>query len=915
MFVLYCVKEDMIQCLEPILKNTFRPSHILFQSGFVLMIIWANSYVLRAQTQIYWTSKLHGVLTSNEMNAHAMDTIIPIDRIQHLALDSINQVMYWTTGANKIVRLDLTNPNAREEVIVSVPHLGIEHIALDTENRQLYWTDWRGGQGRIRKVDLTTGDILTLELITGLRHPNGLALDMRGRKIYWSDYITDKIQRANLDGTAVEAIVDTDLVTPEDIALDLGSNKIYWCDQGNNRIERADLSGDNREILVEDIDGCEDITLDLINRTMYWTDHVAGKIQRANIDAPLPLMPEDVLVGINYPNTVIIDLSTSKLYWSEWLGSQIQQVRLGSKEKENFMLGGLSEPNDILVHPKDSKIYWVDKGAKRIQRSDLNGLHIETFSLKGVDTPNHIALDIEGNTMYWTDEGSGKIQRAAIHGSLSPRVEDIVTGLDKPQGIALDTKQGNVYWTDEGTRKIQRTSLNGGVIEDLITNQLLTPNEIELDLTNNKMYWADQRAHKIQRSDLDGLDIQELISHNDGLGLPSDIALDVDNDKIYWVDGFTNKIQKANLDGSAIIDVIDTDSITPLKIALYLIPEDSLYIQGEINACADDIYEYTISVDKASSYEWLIENGTAIGRKDSTAIRVRWAESGTANLSVRALDGLNVIDSAQLTVEVFTLPEPSIQGNFISCAGSVETYTYPQFNVESLISWNITGGVILSGQETGQVEVLWDTGNDAAIQLIESHPIAACENFVNQTVQVVNPFVEITSETPNPQACGGEPIKLIHHTELLVQQYHWYKEGEVDPINDGSFIFVNTPGKYWLEVNTNCGWIRSNDFQLGGSEIYIPDLFSPNGDGVNDRFTICSDSPDHITQIEFNVFDKQGNLVFSGNRIDQLVCKGTSLEQGWDGGNYPTDTYIWTLKVTFEKCGEKQEKGFVRLLR
>ena len=52
-----------------------------------------------------------------------------------------------------------------------------------------------------------------------------------------------KIQRANLDGTGVEDLVASGLVTPQGLALDVPGGKMYWVDSGAGFIQRANLSG------------------------------------------------------------------------------------------------------------------------------------------------------------------------------------------------------------------------------------------------------------------------------------------------------------------------------------------------------------------------------------------------------------------------------------------------------------------------------------------------------------------------------------------------------------------------------------------------------------------------------------------------------------------------------------------------
>ena len=69
--------------------------------------------------------------------------------------------------------------------------------------------------------------------------------------MYWTDWGTDKIQRANLDGSGVEDLVTSaGLLTPQAIALDAGGGKMYWTDYGTDKIQRANLNGSQVEDLV-----------------------------------------------------------------------------------------------------------------------------------------------------------------------------------------------------------------------------------------------------------------------------------------------------------------------------------------------------------------------------------------------------------------------------------------------------------------------------------------------------------------------------------------------------------------------------------------------------------------------------------------------------------------------------------------
>src|ERR671910_686624 len=69
-------------------------------------------------------------------------------------------------------------------------------------------------------------------------------------KMYWTDLGIHKIQRVNLNGTGLEDLVTTGLITPRGIALDVVGGKMYWTDGVTRKIQRANLDGTNVEDLV-----------------------------------------------------------------------------------------------------------------------------------------------------------------------------------------------------------------------------------------------------------------------------------------------------------------------------------------------------------------------------------------------------------------------------------------------------------------------------------------------------------------------------------------------------------------------------------------------------------------------------------------------------------------------------------------
>jgi gliding motility-associated-like protein len=82
--------------------------------------------------------------------------------------------------------------------------------------------------------------------------------------------------------------------------------------------------------------------------------------------------------------------------------------------------------------------------------------------------------------------------------------------------------------------------------------------------------------------------------------------------------------------------------------------------------------------------------------------------------------------------------------------------------------------------------------------------------------------------------------------------------------------------------------------------VYMPNIFSPDGDGVNDRFEVGAIGIDNY---EISIYNRWGNLVFRSNDIDD----------SWDGkfqGEYVM-AGVYTVLISFEdqETGELERKA------
>lgn len=199
---------------------------------------WADWDAETIDTSIIWRADLDG----QHREALLTDLRSPFD----VEIDHQASVVYWSDYVDgTIYRMGLDGGDVQPAV--SQGASGIVGIALDELHGMVYWADFDAGT--IRRAGLNGLNIETL--VTGLAEPFGVAVDPVGGKVYWGE--TDngfrKIQRANLDGSGVEAIVPVLDRRPVDLQLDVPAGKIYWSNYVE--LQRANLDGSDVEIVTE----------------------------------------------------------------------------------------------------------------------------------------------------------------------------------------------------------------------------------------------------------------------------------------------------------------------------------------------------------------------------------------------------------------------------------------------------------------------------------------------------------------------------------------------------------------------------------------------------------------------------------------------------------------------------------------
>ncbi|MHA7129481.1 YCF48-related protein [Algoriphagus namhaensis] len=160
-------------------------------------------------------------------------------------------------------------------------------------------------------------------------------------------------------------------------------------------------------------------------------------------------------------------------------------------------------------------------------------------------------------------------------------------------------------------------------------------------------------------------------------------------------------------------------------------------IAGPAASCLS-VQEYHIDEPsiEGAQIQWRVDGGKILSGQGTSRIQVIWESAGRNAVLVSNENFCGNGETSALEVLVSDLPadDLAIQGNGSSCISSSEVYAYP--TLEGVVyRWEANGGVLVSGQGTSQVEILWEVEGLREVSLFLSNTCGESEK-VSLPVQV-----------------------------------------------------------------------------------------------------------------------------------------------------------------------------------
>lgn len=175
-------------------------------------------------------------------------------------------------------------------------------------------------------------------------------------------------------------------------------------------------------------------------------------------------------------------------------------------------------------------------------------------------------------------------------------------------------------------------------------------------------------------------------------------------------------------------------------------------------------------------------------------------------------------------------------------------------------------------------------------------------------------IIEHTIDNPYQEVCGDGKTPMVIPMDTLLQNC---KDNWVVQLPSEDFQWIDgfpeservleTPGSY-LATNKDCNDPIIYDFQLTKAlcdcAIFIPNAFSPNGDGQNDVLEILTDCS--VTNVETFVFDRWGNQLVNHVQSSAELWNGNTLSE-----NAPTGIYLVLIKYQLLSNSGGMQEGTI----
>ncbi|NOZ46637.1 MAG: PKD domain-containing protein [Chlorobi bacterium] len=373
----------------------------------------------------------------------------------------------------------------------------------------------------------------------------------------------------------------------------------------------------------------------------------------------------------------------------------------------------------------------------------------------------------------------------------------------------------------------------------------------------------------------------------DGIQNPGDTAL-------Y---SFTNYGMYSNY----ILYVLDTgDCQVQIKDSIYIYSFAPGFILNDSSGCIPFTLEITDTAIGISEYLWEFGDGNMASNQNPN---YTYNQAGTFLLQQIVLNNFDCIDTSSVEIEVYQLPDIRIA------------------NPDTLICVDDAIQITSTGGETYQWSPVYEINNSTISNPLVSPKYDTLYNVLGTDVNGCSErdsiFIKvqqrpvIDSITADTSVIIGETVQL-NASFTNGKEFYWLPDMNIsstDSLNPTALIEDDIIYIFTVIDSNECFEITDdvNISVLKKYSIDLPTAFTPDGDINNNKIFV--NGWGILKLIEFNVYDRLGQLIFTTDDIN------TGWNGTYQGKPQPIGTYVYTVIIKSYDGEQRSKTGSFRLLR
>lgn len=313
------------------------------------------------------------------------------------------------------------------------------------------------------------------------------------------------------------------------------------------------------------------------------------------------------------------------------------------------------------------------------------------------------------------------------------------------------------------------------------------------------------------------------------------------------------------------------------------------------------------------TYQWKI-NGNIVGTNNpvfSTTALLNGDQVNCIMTNLFSCNPVNTATSNTISMVVTSTVIPTIvitASNTEACLGTAITFTASPVNAGANPSfqWKINGNPVASGLSFTTSNL----ANSDTVQcfLTPSGSLCTGSSVVasNKLSIQIHPLPDFSILPVNPSISKGDTLQLSVNGASNIQSYKWTPLININNDAIGNpLVWPLTTQIYTLTATSPKACIKAKQVKVSViSEVWIPNAFSPNGDGLNDFWGIKG--LELYPDCQVSIFNRYGQLVY------QSIGYGKPWDGRYKGDKPEPGTYVYLIDL---KKGPNILQGTVTLIK